>query len=96
MNWILITILDVVNKLLAILVVISSTAEGYLGDFRTYVGPTYGVPHSLIGAVVGFILGLALAGVISGLIAAIITIARELTALRELMSVRVFTAPPPS
>ena len=96
MNWLLITILDVVNKLLAIFVVVSSTAEGYYGDFRGYVGPQYGAPHSILGAMFGFIAGLVLAGIVSGLLAAIITIARELMAMRELLATRVWTTPPPS
>jgi hypothetical protein len=94
MNRLLIGILDIVNKLIAIFIIVSTTLEGYFGDLSTYVGPSY-VSYRILWAVIGFILGLVLAGIVSGLIAAIITIAREMAALRELVSVRVWTAPPP-
>jgi hypothetical protein len=94
MNRLLIGVLDIVNKLIAISIIVSSTVEGYFGDFSDYVGPTY-VSYRILWAVVGFVIGLVLAGIVSGLLAAIITIAREMAALRELVSVRVWTAPPP-
>jgi hypothetical protein len=94
MNRLLIGILDLVNKLIAISIIVSTTLEGYFGDLSAYVGPTY-LSYRILWAVIGFILGLILAGIVSGLLAAIITIAREMAALRELISVRVWTAPPP-
>jgi hypothetical protein len=94
MNRLLIGILDIVNKLIAISIIVSSTVEGYFGDFSAYVGPTY-LPYRILWAVVGFVIGLVLAGIVSGLLAAIITIAREMAALREMVSVRVWTTPPP-
>ena len=94
MNRLLIAVLDIVNKLIAISIIVSSTVEGYFGDFSAYVGPTY-VSYRILWAIVGFVIGLVFAGIVSGLLAAIITIAREMAALRELVSVRVWTAPPP-
>ncbi|HEX7967855.1 MAG TPA: hypothetical protein VF502_06520 [Stellaceae bacterium] len=95
LNRLLIAILDVINKLLALFLILSSTAAGYYGNAWPYIGEGYVEPRSILGAVIGFLVGLALAGIFSGFLAAIITIARELTALRELMAVRVLTPPPP-
>ena len=95
MNRLLIGILDIINKLLAILMIVSSTVEGYFGDVWPYIGKGYVEPRSILGAVVGLIFGLALAGIVSGFLAAIITIARELGAMRELLAMRVWTTPPP-
>lgn len=97
MNRLLIGILDIINKLLALLIVISATVEGYRGEFAgsVFVVPQ-GAAQQVLWTVLGFVLGLALAGIFSGFIAAIVTIARELVALRELMAVRVWTNPPPS
>ncbi len=96
MNRLLIGILNVINKLLALFIIISATIEGYRGDFT---GSYFAVPASTaehaLWTVIGFIIGLALAGIFSGFIAAIVTIARELVALRELMAVRAWTNPPP-
>lgn len=94
MNRLLIAILDIMNKVTALFIIAASTVEGYLGDFSAYVGPDY-LSYRILWAIIGFVIGLALAGLVSGLLAAIITIARELAALRELVSVRVWTAPPP-
>lgn len=95
MNRILIAILDIINKLLALFLLVASVVGGYFGDFRGYVGPDYVQPHSIVGALVGFVVGLALAGIFCGFLATVITIARELIAIRELLAVRVWTAPPP-
>ncbi len=95
MNRLLIAVLDIINKLLALFLIISSAIAGYFGSAWPYIGEGYVEPRSILGAVIGVIVGLALAGVFSGFLAAIITIARELTALRELMAVRVLTPPPP-
>lgn len=94
MNRLLIGILDIVNKLLAFFIIVSATIEGYLGDFGGYVVVT-GAPQRALWTVIGFLIGLALAGIFSGFIAAVITIARELIALREMLAVRVWTPPPP-
>ncbi len=96
MNRLLIGILDIINKLLAMLIIISATVEGYRGDFAgSYFAAPAGLAQQVLWTVIGFIIGLALAGIFSGFIAAIVTIARELVALRELMAVRVWTNPPP-
>ncbi len=95
MNRLLIAVLDIINKLLALFLIVSSTIAGYYGNVWPYIGEGYVAPRSILGAVIGAIVGVALAGVFSGFLAAIITIARELTALRELMAVRVLTPPPP-
>lgn len=95
MNRLLIGILDIINKLLALLIIISATIEGYRGDFAEgYIAQPASVAQQALWTVIGFIIGLALAGIFSGFIAAIITIARELSALRELMAVRVWNNPP--
>lgn len=52
-------------------------------------------PRSILGALIGVVVGLVLAGLVSGFIAAIITIARSLAAVHELLAVRVWTPPPP-
>jgi hypothetical protein len=97
MNRLLIGILDIVNKLLALFLIVSATIEGYRGEFagRFYPESLPPTAHVLWG-VVGFIIGLVLAGIFAGFIAAIVTIARELSAMRELLSMRVWTNPPPS
>jgi hypothetical protein len=94
MNRLLIGVLDLVNKLIAIGIIVSSTVEGYFGDFSVYVGPDF-VSYRILWAVIGFIIGVVIASIVSGLLAAIITIAREMAALREMMAVRVWTTPPP-
>jgi len=93
MNRLLIGILDVINKLLALFIIVSATVEGYRGDFAGTFLPPVGAAQQVLWAVVGFVVGLALAGIFSGFLAAIITIARELTALRELMALRIWTNP---
>jgi hypothetical protein len=96
MNRLLIGILDIVNKLVALLIIISSTVEGYRGDLAEgYFTVPASAGQQALWTVIGFIIGLALAGIFSGFIAAVVTIARELIALRELMAVRPWTNPPP-
>lgn len=97
MNRLLIGILDLVNKILALFIIVSATVEGYRGDFagRLMIAPG-GPAQQALWTVIGFIIGLALAGIFAGFIAAVITIARELTAMRELLAMRVWTNPPPS
>ena len=95
MNRLLIAILDIINKVVALLLILSGTIEGWYGDVWPYIGQGYVEPRSILGAVVGLAVGLAFAGLVSGFLAAIITIARELLAIRELLAVRVWTPPPP-
>lgn len=94
MNRLLIGILDIINKLMALLIIVSATVEGYRGDFAGSLPlPPAGAAQPVLGALIGFVIGLALAGIFSGFIAAIVTIARELSALRELMALRIWTNP---
>jgi galactitol-specific phosphotransferase system IIC component len=97
MNRLLIGILDIVNKLLALFLIVSSTIEGYRGDLAARVGvmPANSA-QQVMWAVAGFVVGLLLAGIFAGFIAAIITIARELSSMRELLAMRVWTNPPPT
>ncbi len=86
----LIGIPDIVNKLVALFVIVSSTLSGYSGDLWDYVGVEYpGTGRQLI----GFIAGLILAALVSGFIAAIIHLAREATTIREILAAR--PSPPP-
>jgi hypothetical protein len=89
MNRLLIGILDIVNKLLAILIVVSSTASGYFGQFGPYLATDGGdgdPVYRALGALLGFVLGLVVAALVSGVLATIITLSREATAIRELMT----------
>jgi hypothetical protein len=89
MNRLLIGILDIVNKLLAILIILSSTASGYLGRFGAYLatdGADGDPVYRALGAVLGFIAGLVVAALVSGVLATVITLCREATAIRELMT----------
>jgi len=99
MNRLLIAILDLLNKLLALLIIASSTIGGYRGDLAgfIYLVPGCSAAERVVWTVAGFIIGLALAGLFSGLLAAIITIAREMVAVRELLAYRASnTRPPPA
>ncbi len=97
MNRLLIGILDIVNKLLALFIIVSSTIEGYRGDLAGRFDMMPANPtQQIVWAAIGFVVGLVLAGVFAGFIAAIITIARELSSMRELLAMRVWTNPPPS
>ena len=97
MNRLLIGILDIVNKLLALFLIVSSTIEGYRGDLAARFDVMPANPtQQVLWAVAGFVVGLVLAGIFAGFIAAIITIARELSSMRELLAMRVWTNPPPS
>jgi hypothetical protein len=97
MNRLLIGILDIVNKLLALFIIVSSTIEGYRGDLagRFAMMPA-NATQQVVWAAIGFVVGLVLAGIFAGFIAAIITIARELSSMRELLAMRIWTNPPPS
>lgn len=99
MNRLLIGILDIINKLLAIFLVVSSTISGYFGEFGGYVGPDAVTDHAgayrALSTVAGFIIGLVLAALVSGFLAAIITISREATAIRALLAARITAIRPP-
>jgi hypothetical protein len=95
MNRLLIAILDVINKAVALLLVLSGIVEGWYGDVWPYIGQGYVEPRSILAALIGLVVGLVLAGLVSGFLAAIITIARSLLAMHDLLAVRVWTPPPP-
>lgn len=98
MNRLLIGILDVINKLLALLLIVSSTVYGFYGQFGAYALPVdEGPGYRALATVIGFIGGLVLAGIFSGLLAAIVTIAREAAEIRALLAIRpINTALPPA
>jgi hypothetical protein len=85
MNRLLIGILDLLNKLVAIMVIIVFTAGGYLGNIRDYlpVHPPPGVSGQVLSTLIGFVAGLVAAALVCGILATFITIARELIAIRE-------------
>jgi hypothetical protein len=85
MNRLLIGILDVLNKLLALFIVISSTVSGYLGNFQQYLGGYQGAGVRVFTTIVGFVLGVIAAALVSGLLAAVININRELEAIRQIL-----------
>jgi len=71
-------------------IIASSTIEGYRGDLAGFIYLPAGgsVAERVVWAIAGFFIGLARAGLFSGLVAAIITIAREMVAVRELLAWR--------
>jgi hypothetical protein len=86
MNNFLIGILSLVNQILAVLLIVGAT----LGGIAQPMGFYDAVPRpwgNVIGGVIGLIGGLIAAAVVCGTIAAIVTIARELSAIRAHMSV---------
>jgi hypothetical protein len=86
MNNFLIGVLSLVNQILAVLLIIGGTLSGIAQPMGGY----YSVPQPwsfVIGGVVGLIGGLIAAAIVCGTIAAIVTIARELSAIRAHMSV---------
>ena len=85
MNRLLIGILDILNKLLAILLVLSSTISGYYGQFAGYAVPVDDALHRALATLIGFVIGVVAAALVSGFLAAIITISREMTTIRELL-----------
>jgi hypothetical protein len=88
MNRLLIGVLDILNKLAALLIIISGVLSGYAGQYG-YLDAG-GIPHlqGLAGALIGLVGGIVVAGLVSGFLAALITISRELTLIRELIAVR--------
>jgi hypothetical protein len=95
MNRLLITVLDITNKVAALALIALGIIEGWYGDVWPYIGQGYIEPRSILGALIGLVVGLVLAGLVSGFLAALITIARQLAAIHELLAVRVWTPPPP-
>jgi hypothetical protein len=93
MNRLLIGVLDILNKLLAIFIIVSSTISGYLGQFQGYVVEFHGTGQRVVATIIGFVIGLILAAFVSGFLAAIITISREASAIREILLSR--GVPPP-
>ena len=90
MNTLLIGILDVLNKLLALVIVVSSTVSGYYGQFGTYSVVLDNPVERALATAVGFILGVIVAALVSGFLATIINISREMTAIRHILNERPF------
>jgi len=88
MNWLLIGILDILNKLLALFLVVSSTVSGYYGHFGSYTVPISDPTDHVLATVLGFVIGIILAALVSGFLAAVITISREMTAIHEILVTR--------
>jgi hypothetical protein len=81
MNHFLIGVLSLVNQILAVILIVGATLSGIAQPMGGY----YDVPQPwsyVVGAVTGLIGGLVAAALVCGIIAAIVTIARELTAIR--------------
>jgi hypothetical protein len=93
MNRLLIGILDLLNKLLAVVLVISSTISGYYGQFGTFGVVVDDPLHRALATVIGFVIGVVLAALVSGLLATIINISREMTTIRELLRERRVVTP---
>jgi len=94
MNGLLIAVLDIINKVVALLLILLGMVEGWYGDVWPYIGQGYVEPRSILGAAIGLVVGLVLAGLVSGFLAAIITIAHSLTGMHDLLAVRVWPPPP--
>ena len=89
MNRVLIGILDLVNKLLALFLVISGIALGYLGDFHAYLRPDLGPTlERIVSTALGFLAGLVSAALVCGVIASQVAAVRELREIRDLMVLR--------
>ena len=85
MNRLLIGILDFLNKLVAVVLIASSTVSGWYGEFGFFEAPVADPLHRAVATATGFVAGIALAAVVSGVLATIITISREMTAIREML-----------
>lgn len=88
MNRLLIGILDFLNKLLAVVLVVSSTVSGFYGQFGTYAVAVDDPAHRALATLIGFVIGIVLAALVSGVLATIINISREMTAIREMLRER--------
>ena len=96
MNRLLIGTLDILNKLVAIALIVVSTVSGYLGNFAEYVPFTLeGTALRVATTIVGLVIGLVTAAIVSGLLATLINISQEATLIRELLVVRRTLPPPP-
>jgi hypothetical protein len=81
MNRFLIGVLNVINQILAVLIILGATVTGATHPVEPYTALDQPWPM-LVGGVIGFVSGLVTAALVCGLIAAIVTISRELTWLR--------------
>jgi hypothetical protein len=88
MNWLLIGILDFLNKLLALIIVVSSAVSGYWGQFGMYQLDVADPLHRAIGTLIGIVVGIIVAALVSGVLATIINISREMTAIRLILNER--------
>ena len=88
MNRLLIGILDLLNKLLAVVIVVSSTVSGFYGQFGTYAVAIEDPAHRALATLIGFVIGVIFAALVSGFLATIINISREMTTIRELLRER--------
>jgi hypothetical protein len=88
MNRLLIGILDILNKLLAVALVVSSTVSGFYGQFGAYGVAVDDPLHRALATLIGFVIGVVLAALLSGFLATIINISREMTTIRELLRER--------
>lgn len=93
MNRLLIGILDILNKLLALFLIVSSTISGYLGQFHGYIVEFHGAGERAVATIIGFVIGLVLAAFVSGFVAAVITISKEAMAIREILLSRGVSPP---
>ena len=94
MNRLLIGILDLLNKLLAIFLVISSAISGYYGNLPFLAFGDEGPGTRIVTTLIGLVVGLILAAIVSGVLATIITISREATAIHQLLLARIAAVPP--
>ena len=84
MNRLLVGILDLLNKLVAILLILGGAAAGFLSDpHELFPAAPAGISGTILAAVVGLIIGLLAAGLLCGSVAALVTLSREATAIRE-------------
>lgn len=88
MNRLLIGILDFLNKLLAVVLVVSSTVSGFYGQFGAYAVAVDDPLHRALATLIGFVIGIVVAALVSGVLATIINISREMTAIREMLRER--------
>lgn len=95
MNRLLIGILDLLNKLLALLLIVSGGISGYYGNLGFETRALYDGPGShVVWTLLGLVAGLVLAALVSGVLATIITISREATAIHHFLDARRSTFPP--
>lgn len=89
MNALLIGTLDILNKLLAIGLIIMGTVSGYVGNFNDYIpSVSNGVAERVLTTIVGFVIGLITAAIVSGVLATVINISQEVTLIRQLLMAR--------